>query len=76
MKKLLFTDLDGTLLDHHDYDYSAALPAISELNAQGIPWIMTTSKTAAEVIELKQEIDNPYAFIVETVPGYSGRQGS
>ncbi len=29
MKKLfVFTDLDGTLLDHEDYGYTAALPAL------------------------------------------------
>ncbi|MGM0541715.1 MAG: HAD-IIB family hydrolase [Pseudomonadota bacterium] len=65
VRKLLFTDLDGSLLDHYDYDYSAALPAIALLGEQQIPWILTTSKTAAEVIELRAELDNNYPFIVE-----------
>ncbi len=69
LKKMLFTDLDGSLLDHYDYDYSAALPAIEALKAQEIPWILTTSKTAAEVIELRAELDNQHPFIVENGAG-------
>ena len=69
LKKLLFTDLDGSLLDHHDYDYSAALPAINKLTQCKIPWIITTSKTAAEVVELRAELENTYPFIVENGAG-------
>jgi mannosyl-3-phosphoglycerate phosphatase len=76
LRKLLFTDLDGSLLDHHNYDYSAALPAIRALRAQAIPWILTTSKTAAEVIELRAELDNHYPFIVENGAGIFWESGS
>lgn len=76
LKKLLFTDLDGSLLDHHDYDYSVALPAIQSLRAQDVPWILTTSKTAAEVIELRAELDNNYPFIVENGAGIFWEVGS
>lgn len=69
MKKLLFTDLDGTLLDHHSYDYSAALPAIEKLSFAEVPWIITTSKTHSEVIDLKQELNNPFPYIVENGAG-------
>ena len=76
LKKLLFTDLDGTLLNHYDYNYSAALPAIQSLRAQDVPWILTTSKTAAEVIELRAELDNHYPFIVENGAGIFWKAGS
>ncbi|WP_019557524.1 HAD-IIB family hydrolase [Thiomicrorhabdus arctica] len=76
LRKLLFTDLDGSLLDHHNYDYSAALPAINALKAQAIPWILSTSKTAAEVIELRAELDNHYPFIVENGAGIFWEEGS
>lgn len=76
LRKLLFTDLDGSLLDHHDYDYSVALPAIRSLRTQDIPWILTTSKTAAEVIELRAELDNHYPFIVENGAGIFWEAGS
>jgi len=69
MRKLLFTDLDGSLLDHHNYDYSQALPALQCLNIQNIPWILTTSKTAEEVLDIKNELNNSYPFIVENGAG-------
>ncbi|MCG8099497.1 MAG: mannosyl-3-phosphoglycerate phosphatase, partial [Candidatus Thiodiazotropha taylori] len=34
---LVFTDLDGTLLDHHSYDFSPALPALRLLKENQIP---------------------------------------
>lgn len=69
MKKLLFTDLDGSLLDHVNYDYTPALPALELLQSQNIPCILTTSKTAEEVVELKEELNNRFPFIVENGAG-------
>lgn len=46
---LVFTDLDGTLLDHHTYDFSPALPALARLKAASIPVIPVSSKTLAEL---------------------------
>ena len=76
VKKIVFTDLDGSLLDHHNYDYTPALPAINALNSKDIPWVLTTSKTAAEVVDLKAELDNSYPFIVENGAGIFWSKGS
>lgn len=46
---IVFTDLDGCLLDHHSYDHRPAEPALHRLRALGIPLIPVTSKTAAEI---------------------------
>lgn len=46
---LVFTDLDGSLLDHDSYDFSAALPAIDRLKTNNIPIIPVSSKTLAEL---------------------------
>ena len=46
---IVFTDLDGTLLDHDDYSFEAARPALAKLETLNIPVILTTSKTATEV---------------------------
>jgi mannosyl-3-phosphoglycerate phosphatase len=46
---LIFTDLDGTLLDHHSYDFSPALPALQRLKARKISIIPVSSKTLAEL---------------------------
>jgi mannosyl-3-phosphoglycerate phosphatase family protein len=66
---IVFTDLDGTLLDHHSYSYQAALPAIHYLQAQKIPLVLTTSKTQAEVCLLQQELQLSSPFIVENGAG-------
>lgn len=62
---LVFTDLDGTLLDHHDYSYEAAKPALKRLSEAGIPWMIATSKTRAEVAALRQDLENHHPYVVE-----------
>ena len=37
---LVFTDLDGTLLDHDTYSFEAALPCINLLKNNDIPIII------------------------------------
>lgn len=46
---LVFTDLDGTLLDYHTYSKDAALPALTRLQEHDIPLIISSSKTRAEI---------------------------
>ncbi len=62
---LVFTDLDGTLLDHDTYDWRPALPALDELRRRGVPVIFNSSKTQAEQLALRTEIGNEHPFIVE-----------
>lgn len=62
---LIFTDVDGTLLDHHTYSFDTARPALDRLDAAEIPVILTTSKTLPEVLELKQRLGNRVPCIVE-----------
>lgn len=66
MKKLLvFTDLDGSLLDHDDYSWAKAVPALNALDERSFPVIFTSSKTAAEIVSLKEETGNYHPFICE-----------
>jgi len=66
MKKLLiFTDLDGTLLDHENYDWSAAEPALHRLSGLNFPLIFNSSKTLAELIPFSQELNNHQPMICE-----------
>ncbi|KPP83733.1 MAG: mannosyl-3-phosphoglycerate phosphatase MpgP [Rhodobacteraceae bacterium HLUCCA08] len=53
MRLLVFTDLDGTLLDHDSYDFTPARPALAALAARGVPVILASSKTAAEIAPLQ-----------------------
>ena len=62
---IVATDLDGTLLDHHTYSWEAARPSLDLLHVRSIPVILNTSKTFAEVKELKSELGLDAAFIVE-----------
>ncbi len=62
---VIFTDLDGTLLDVKTYRYDAARPALDLIREQRIPLILCTSKTRAEVEPLRKALDNPHPFIVE-----------
>ncbi len=66
---LCFTDLDGTLLNHDDYRYDAAIPTIQTLKKAGIPIIPTTSKTKAEVLDLREALGLKDPFIVENGSG-------
>jgi mannosyl-3-phosphoglycerate phosphatase len=62
---IIFTDLDGTLLDQDSYSYKPARPALEALRAQGIPVVFCTSKTRAEVEEIRRELNNSEPFVVE-----------
>ncbi len=63
--RLVFTDLDGTLLDHDSYSPGPALEQLRLLEEQGIPVIPVTSKTRAEVEVLRRELGNGHPFVVE-----------
>ncbi|MEO8369323.1 MAG: HAD-IIB family hydrolase [Candidatus Solibacter sp.] len=66
---VIFTDLDGTLLDHNTYSWEAARPALDRLRLQGVPWILVTSKTRAEVEFWRRRLDNEHPFIIENGGG-------
>ncbi|WP_218312180.1 HAD-IIB family hydrolase [Alteromonas antoniana] len=62
---VIFTDMDGTLLDHDTYSFEAARPTLASLKERKIPVIPTTSKTYAELIVLRDTIGLDGPFIVE-----------
>jgi len=62
---IIFTDLDGTLLDHNTYSWQPAKPALDRLKSANIPVILSSSKTAAEIQALRLELDNHDPYIVE-----------
>lgn len=64
-KYLIFTDLDGSLLDHFDYSFEAANDTLQALRQAHIPVICCTSKTSAELIALREVLANEHPFIVE-----------
>ena len=55
-RAVVFTDLDGTLLDHDSYAWTAAAPALDALKQAGVPLVLASSKTAAEIAALHAEL--------------------
>lgn len=64
-KPIIFTDLDGTLLDQRDYSFSAALSALKKIEEMKIPLIINSSKTCAEIIDLQSRMSIYQPFISE-----------
>ena len=63
--KVVFTDLDGTLLDAATYSFEAAAPALGEIRAAGIPVVPVTSKTRAETEWWRERLGLPTPYVVE-----------
>ena len=66
MKQILvFTDLDGTLIDHDTYDFNEAKGALDQLKSKSIPVIICSSKTRAEIEVYRERMNLSDPFIVE-----------
>jgi mannosyl-3-phosphoglycerate phosphatase len=72
----VFSDLDGTLLDHQTYSHAPALPALGVLRRHGIPLVLATSKTAQEVAPLREALGLSAPAIVENGAGLLLADGS
>jgi len=62
---VIYSDLDGTFLDHSSYSYSQSLPAFRRLIQKSIPVIFCSSKTRLEMELLWKEISARDPFITE-----------
>ena len=62
---ILFADLDGSLLDAGSASWDAAGPAIDALRAHGIPLILVSSMTRAQLEPLRRRLQHRDPFIVE-----------
>lgn len=66
---LVFTDLDGTLLDERTYAFEAARPALTRLTRGGHMLVFCTSKTFAECQCLQRRLNVEGPLIVENGGG-------
>jgi mannosyl-3-phosphoglycerate phosphatase len=73
---LIFTDLDGTLLDHETYGWQAAEPAFRECQRRGIPVVLVSSKTRAEMVMVRAQLDISSPFISENGGGIFFEKGT
>lgn len=62
---VVFSDLDATLLDHHDYSFDAANDALAKLKSLDIPLVLNSSKTMAEMNQIRIKLGNHHPFIIE-----------
>jgi mannosyl-3-phosphoglycerate phosphatase len=64
-KMIIYTDLDGTFLDHETYSHAESLPALRTATSKAIPIVFCSSKTRAEIEVIRQETAVRDPFIVE-----------
>ncbi len=59
---VIFTDLDGTLLDAETYSFEEALPALEQIRKRRIPLVLCSSKTRAEIefYQKKLKLNDPF----------------
>jgi mannosyl-3-phosphoglycerate phosphatase len=65
---IIFTDLDGTLLDSA-YSFHDALPALEFIREHAVPLVICSSKTRAEIEHYRKKLDNRHPFISENGGG-------
>ena len=66
---VIFTDLDGTLLDHETYGWKEAESALDACRSRGIPVSMVSSKTRAEMETLGADLGISAPFVSENGGG-------
>ena len=64
-KIIVITDLDGTLLDHSTYSFCEAEDALGLLREKGVPLILCSSKSRAEIEVYRKKLSNNEPFISE-----------
>lgn len=62
---IIFTDLDGTLLELESYAYTPVAPLVAQVTTHNIPIIFCSSKTAAEQVIYRHVLGLNTPFIVE-----------
>lgn len=62
---IVFTDLDGTLLDHHSYSHAPAQPALDLLASLDVPVILNSSKTLQEIDHIASGLKQNFPRIAE-----------
>ena len=68
-KVVIFSDLDGTLLDHDTYSFQDASEALGLVEAKKIPLVLCSSKTRGEIQYYRDLLNNKHPFISENGGG-------
>lgn len=62
---MVFADLDGTVLDHHDYSHDVSRKACLRLEQEGAILCFVSSKTKAEIEHFRRLLHNRNPYICE-----------
>ncbi len=62
---IVFSDLDGSLLDHDSYDWTPARPALEMLRRYDIPLVLVSSKTLAELADYREQLQLDHPIVAE-----------
>lgn len=62
---IIFSDLDGTLLDHDTYEYADARLALEYIKREQIPLVLCSSKTRTEIEYYRELLGLKDPFITE-----------
>lgn len=73
---VIFSDLDGTILDEHTYSFHNANIGLSALQNNFIPLILVSSKTFYEMIPIHESLGLSTPFIFENGGGIGFQSGS
>jgi mannosyl-3-phosphoglycerate phosphatase len=66
---VIFTDLDGTLLDYSCYSFEDAQPSLQLIKETDIPLVICSSKTRKEIEYYRKKLGNHHPFISENGGG-------
>ncbi len=66
---IIVTDLDGSLLHSKTYSFREAMPALNAIRESGIPLVLCSSKTRAEIEVYRRRLENVHPFIAENGGG-------
>lgn len=67
--KIIFTNLDGSLLDSDTYSFQSAQKTVAKLKEKDIPISICSSKTRAEIEFWRKKLKNHHPFISENGGG-------
>src|SRR5580704_16216317 len=67
--RVIFTAVEGALLDPKSQSWSAAAEALEEIARRRVPLILATSGTRAELEAFRTKIGHGYPFITESGGG-------
>jgi mannosyl-3-phosphoglycerate phosphatase len=68
-KRVIITDLDGSLLHPRTYSFDEAKPALELAKVHGIPLVLVSSKTRAELEVYRDRLANRHPFVSENGGG-------